>query len=572
MNRGRTRLRAWLLFGCALLLAVSALATVSVIVWRKDGEQAAAHVAAVREENARLALWALDSLLSGELAREQARPWFEYLPQIPRGRPYHQMLEPLGPGDTALESPLAHPPAGVRAYFMWQGGALSSLQAGAASSGPLLAEVADVLRAGLDLPGAPDVPPAPVVASVAVAPPAQRLNEARQMAMNDSAFQARNRNYVTSLQQAGESLGTVSRLETDAPLAQVSVGSLSPLWIGDQLALAREVRVGEQRVVQGLVLDRSALEERLRAEVADLVPAAHFERATADTPGGRRLAALPLAMVVGELAVVPPASRVPLVLGLAWAVMLLAAAVATVMVRGILALSERRAAFVSAVTHELRTPLTTLSMYTEMLAAGMVTDGARRKEYHDTLHAETRRLGHLVENVLDYARLERGRRSGTQEPVSLNALLDRARATLQTRVDGAGATLDFAIEAGETEVLADVGAVGRILFNLVDNACKYAADAPHVTVAALARPRFGVLRVCDDGPGVPPELRARLFEPFEKSATRAAATASGVGLGLALSRGLARDMGGDLVWLAGEGGAVFELTLPLRTARARSTP
>ena len=76
---------------------------------------------------------------------------------------------------------------------------------------------------------------------------------------------------------------------------------------------------------------------------------------------------------------------------------------------GVVALSERRAAFVSSVTHELRTPLTTFRMYADMLARGMVPDAERRQQYLETLRTEAERLTHLVENVLSYARLERGR-------------------------------------------------------------------------------------------------------------------------------------------------------------------
>src|SRR6187401_3474036 len=106
---------------------------------------------------------------------------------------------------------------------------------------------------------------------------------------------------------------------------------------------------------------------------------------------------------------------------------LLAVAVAAFLLQGVMTLSERRAAFVSSVTHELRTPLTTFRMYAEMLARGMVPDANRRQEYFTTLQREAERLTLLVENVLAYARLERGRKPQAQDRVTLRSLLDRVR-------------------------------------------------------------------------------------------------------------------------------------------------
>jgi signal transduction histidine kinase len=97
-------------------------------------------------------------------------------------------------------------------------------------------------------------------------------------------------------------------------------------------------------------------------------------------------------------------------------------------------------------------------------------------------------------------------------------------------------------------VRANVSAAEQILFNLVDNACKYARTAADKRIHLAAQWHNGTvrLRLRDHGPGIPPSVRRRLFQPFSKSAQEAACTAPGVGLGLALSRRLARDMGGDL--------------------------
>src|SRR5207237_3736092 len=109
---------------------------------------------------------------------------------------------------------------------------------------------------------------------------------------------------------------------------------------------------------------------------------------------------------------------------------------------GVASLSERRGAFVSAVTHELRTPLTTLRMYTEMLSEGMVADETQRRTYLQTLRAEADRLGHLVENVLAYSRLERKRAGYEVSPAPLGQALGRAIQRLEERARQAGMALN----------------------------------------------------------------------------------------------------------------------------------
>src|SRR4029450_11528739 len=116
-------------------------------------------------------------------------------------------------------------------------------------------------------------------------------------------------------------------------------------------------------------------------------------------------------------------SPIRFALCLAWGCMMLAVAAVMMLLQGPLSLSQRRGAFVSAVTHELRTPLTTFKMYSEMLADGMVTEENKRQQYLATLCSEANRLSHLVENVLAYARLERGSARTRVERLALGELI-----------------------------------------------------------------------------------------------------------------------------------------------------
>ena len=350
-------------------------------------------------------------------------------------------------------------------------------------------------------------------------------------------------------------------------------GVSQPLWLGERLILARRVQSRGKTVVQGCWLDWEKLQTRLRDEVADLeLPTVSFLPVTdgASLEQTHLLATIPVQLAIA-MPPVAPAWDSPIRVSLlaAWACLGLAILAAAVTLRGVVALSERRGAFVSAVTHELRTPLTTFRIYAEMLAEGMVPTAEARQKYLETLRREADRLAHLVENVLQYARLERGRPGGRRENVTLASLLERTAPRLADRAEQAEMKLevDAADEVQALSLCTDPAAVEQILFNLVDNACKYASHGEdkriHLEISAAGR--HVQFRVRDHGPGISRQGQRKLFLPFSKSVHEAASTAPGVGLGLALSRRLARDLGGSLTMenQVGDSGAIFVLQLPV---------
>jgi signal transduction histidine kinase len=205
-------------------------------------------------------------------------------------------------------------------------------------------------------------------------------------------------------------------------------------------------------------------------------------------------------------------------------------------------------------------------MYAEMLARGMVPDAARRQEYFHTLEREAERLTLLVENVLAYARLERGRKPQAMECVTLKALLDRIAPRLTHRAEQAGMQCDarVAADAADVEFTADMNVVEQILFNLVDNAAKYAREATDRRIHVEATRDGNWLRIAvrDHGPGINNTRSTRRMRAFGKSAQESAETAPGVGLGLALCRRLARQLGGRLeIPKTADGGARVVLFL-----------
>jgi signal transduction histidine kinase len=363
-----------------------------------------------------------------------------------------------------------------------------------------------------------------------------------------------------------------SKNKASVPQPTIRTSRMVPLWVGQELFLVRRVMVGAEQVIQGCWLDWNVMRGELLKVVSDLLPAADLAAIPSDSAEGPRvLASLPVRLNPGMLAAVVPSEALsPLgwSLLLAWSALAIAVVAIAFVGQGTIALSERRAVFVSAVTHELRTPLTTFRMYSEMLAEDMIGDEATRRSYCRTLHHEADRLSHLVENVLAYAKLERGGPGERRVTLSLGELLRIVTERVTNRAAQANfelvATLDESLR--EKTIHTDPGAVEQIVFNLVDNSCKYAVGAAdrrlHLNMN-LSKDEHLEISVCDHGPGIPAAERSQLFQPFRKSAARAAVSAPGVGLGLALCRRLARAMNGDLRLASKHSGSCFELRLPL---------
>ena len=349
-------------------------------------------------------------------------------------------------------------------------------------------------------------------------------------------------------------------------------GDLRAVWADQELLLVRQASLEGVTRLQGVWLDWPLLQNRLLEAVRDLLPEAKLislspELARTDAAA---LVTLPVKLLTGKVPIIQLDGGSPLkpALAIAWACLIAATlAIAFVLHRAVL-LSERRGAFVSAVTHELRTPLTTFRLYSEMLADDMVPDPERRREYLTTLCDESTRLMHLVENVLSFSRIERGRTAARMELVSVESLIQRIEPRLRQRTDQVGLLLktDVNHEAGLACVKVDALAVEQILFNLTDNACKYAApdsDPQELQLSVVVEGKEVRFTLRDYGPGLSKQARKKLFQPFAKSATEAAHSAPGVGLGLALCRRLARELRGRLTHQAVSGrGACFCLSLP----------
>ncbi|MCA8979158.1 MAG: HAMP domain-containing histidine kinase [Planctomycetes bacterium] len=636
----------WRVYWLGAVLACAGLGWLSRVLLDFEQEKLTARAETEREQAVRLALTRMDSWIAPLLARESARPYFEYLAFVPHDRAYTRLLNRIQPGEVFSPSPLLTFESRyfplhflVDASGDWSspqvpsGNQLDLAQASMVNPETIGAKQALLLELRKRLPLETAVMAMGCVATdwnnalvalpdESTTNPAQVVAEANQMEwgvteqkdelqarMEGSDYQRRvlkNFNVVNGLNDDAEEVRKLGQqwmkqqtMPGPNPSAQrlvevpqsgwyafdgqpesgaLELGPFLPVWLPDakptdpvQLCFLRNVKVGEVPFVQGFSAHWPSLRDAMMLEIADLFPGCEVAlqpRASFEGKEGRRLAAVPAELVLSA----PPApvlrgmTPARTTVGLLWFAALATLAGLGFSLRAGLAYADRRSRFASSVTHELRTPLTTFRMYTEMLAGDVITDEAHRKTYLQTLQAEADRLSVLVENVLAYARLEEGRTRPARESSGLSQLVDRHVDALERRVHEAGGTFALDLLAPpQARVTTDASAIGQILFNLVDNACKYGHGAapPRVQLTVSVEDSLAVLRVIDDGPGVPEKVRGRIFHAFDRGRVAAEDENPGIGLGLALCLGLARELGGDLRLERTDSGACFRLELPL---------
>jgi len=223
--------------------------------------------------------------------------------------------------------------------------------------------------------------------------------------------------------------------------------------------------------------------------------------------------------------------------------------------------AARRVSFVTRVSHELRTPLTNIRMYAELLEDSVEEDDDQARRAR-VIVAESQRLGRLIDNVLAFARHQRGTLATRPERVDVDRVVREAVAKFEPALGARAIEVKF--ELGDPPpVRAGADTVDQIVANLLSNVEKYAAAGGEVKVTTRAVNGHVIVSVADHGPGVPRGERDAIFEPFHRASDSLTEGASGTGIGLAIARELARAVGGELSLAETEHGACFELTLPV---------
>jgi len=233
-----------------------------------------------------------------------------------------------------------------------------------------------------------------------------------------------------------------------------------------------------------------------------------------------------------------------------------------------LALARQKTDFVSNVSHELKTPLTSIRMFSELLAEGRVIEPAKQRSYLNIISAEAARLTRLINNVLDFSRLERGEKKYNFRDCDLVAIARDTANTYRPHLENNGFKFEYELPVYPLPVRGDADALAQVMVNLLSNAEKY-SNGPKV-IALQACRQYGPLpyaevKVLDRGPGVPRDCEEKIFEKFYRAHDSLSSGIQGSGLGLTLARQIARAHSGDVVYEPrGGGGSCFALRLPLQ--------
>ena len=226
-----------------------------------------------------------------------------------------------------------------------------------------------------------------------------------------------------------------------------------------------------------------------------------------------------------------------------------------------LAMAQSKSEFVSTVSHEFRSPLTGIHQLAEMLKDGRVKDEQRRQRYYEMIVSESRRLRRLVENVLDFSRIEEGRKEYNLEPFEPTPWLRERVEEFQSEVEGTGVTIAASIPDGLPLVLGDREALNTALHNLLDNAVKYSPDSKTVWIETMTNGHSLSIAVRDRGVGIHDEDKQHIFEKFYRGG-ELVQQVKGVGLGLILVKRIVTAHGGSVDFESRPGeGSTFTIHL-----------
>ncbi len=208
--------------------------------------------------------------------------------------------------------------------------------------------------------------------------------------------------------------------------------------------------------------------------------------------------------------------------------------------------ARQKTSFVSSVSHELKTPLTSIRMYAELLLSKRVKDENKTQTYLSVIVNESGRLTRLINNVLDFGKLEQGKKTYQKTGFDMDRFLLQMIEAHSIRIENQGLEIITQVEEGEYHAKTDKDAIEQVVLNLLDNALKYAGQGKFIKFILKKEKSFILLKICDDGPGIPKAQQEMIFEKFHRVDSSLTAEQPGSGLGLSIARQILRDLEGDL--------------------------
>ncbi len=238
-------------------------------------------------------------------------------------------------------------------------------------------------------------------------------------------------------------------------------------------------------------------------------------------------------------------------------------------VRKEMELAKIKSDFVSNVSHELRTPLALIRLYAETLELGRIPNRDKQHDYYCTIRKESERLTALINNILDFSRIEAGRKEYDFRETNLPELVKTTLESYRYQIEQHGFQFEQHIADDIPPVLVDREAIARSLLNLVNNAIKYSSDDRYLSVNLQRSNGSVMLEVVDHGIGIPRDEQAKIFEKFYRVCDPLVHNTKGSGLGLCLVRHIAHAHGGEVSVESFPGkGSKFSMVLPVTAAAA----
>jgi signal transduction histidine kinase len=227
-------------------------------------------------------------------------------------------------------------------------------------------------------------------------------------------------------------------------------------------------------------------------------------------------------------------------------------------------LSRMKSYFMSTVSHEFKSPLTSIRQMAEMLVRGRVPSPEKQQKYYNTILQQSERLSHLIDNILDFSKMEEGQKTFRFEKADITPVVSDIVELFRKHTAEQGFDISLSIPEPLPEVVFDREALEQAIHNLLDNACKYSGDSSSIKVQLLAKGNKAVISVRDYGIGIRKEDHEKIFSRFYRAGEELSQTVKGSGIGLTIVKQIVDAHHGNITVESSPGkGSLFSIIIPV---------